>query len=87
MTKIESEYVEKCERVLGPERNAIVGRCVEVGDDDNGNPMILIHTTREELMSFRGNIVYQDVEVCLLSGVRYRPDPLARPPSRLSPDP
>lgn len=39
------------------------GRCVEAGDDDTGQPMLLIHTTREQLMAMAKNVVFADVEV------------------------
>ncbi len=41
----------------------LVGRCVEVGDDDEGQPRLIIHTTREELMRFGRNLAYADVMV------------------------
>jgi hypothetical protein len=45
----------------------VVGRCVEAGDDDKGQPRLIIHTTREQLMNFGSNLVYVDVEVTLHS--------------------
>ena len=45
----------------------LVGRCVEVGDDDEGQPRLIIHTTREQLMSFATNLAYANVEVTLHS--------------------
>jgi hypothetical protein len=39
----------------------ILGKCVEAGDDESGEPMMLIYTTREALMSY--SVVYQDVAV------------------------
>lgn len=45
----------------------LVGRCVEVGDDDEGQPRLIIHTTREQLMNFGRNLAYVDVEVTLHS--------------------
>jgi len=41
----------------------IAGRCVEVGDDDEGQPRLIIHTTREQLMRFGRNLTYADVVV------------------------
>lgn len=46
---------------------AIRGRCVEIGDDDEGTPCIIIHTTREEIMRFTGSILYSDVSVSVES--------------------
>lgn len=43
--------------------SALWGCCVEAGDDENGQPRILIHTTRESLMRQRRNVVFQDVAV------------------------
>jgi len=43
----------------------LVGRCVEVGDDDEGQPRLIIHTTREQLMRFGRNLAYSDVVVSL----------------------
>lgn len=42
----------------------IVGRCVEAGDDDTGQPYLLIHTTREQIIANR-NLVFADVRVSL----------------------
>lgn len=47
--------------------DAVVGRCVEVGDDDEGQARLIIHTTREQLMNFGRNLAYVDVEVTLHS--------------------
>lgn len=47
------------------ERECVAGRCVEAGDDDAGQPHLLIHTTREELMRYGRNLVFSDVEVRL----------------------
>ena len=43
----------------------ITGRCVEVGDDETGQPRLVIHTTREELARFSGNLAFADVVICL----------------------
>jgi hypothetical protein len=43
----------------------LVGRCVEVGDDAEGQPRLIIHTTREHLMRFGRNLVYVDVVVTI----------------------
>lgn len=40
------------------------GRCVEAGDDDEGQPRILIHTTRAGLMNGR-NLVFEECAVLL----------------------
>lgn len=60
-----SEETKQPETAPAVASSVIVGRCIEVGDDDAGNPMILIHTTREALMNFAENIVYRDVAVTL----------------------
>jgi hypothetical protein len=44
----------------------IVGRCVEVGDDDDGQPRLIIHTTREQLIRCGRNLAFVDVEVAPL---------------------
>ena len=43
--------------------SALLGRCVEAGDDDNGQPMLLIHTTRDALMHQVRNVVFEDVAI------------------------
>jgi hypothetical protein len=48
----------------------LFGRCVEVGDDDEGQPRLIIHTTREQLMRFGRNLAYSDVVVTLTAGHR-----------------
>ena len=45
----------------------LVGRCVEVGDDDEGQPRLIIHTTREQLKSFGRNLAFADVKVTIAS--------------------
>lgn len=45
--------------------NAIHGTCIEAGDDDEGQPRLVIHTTREELEKFKGALVYNQVTVTL----------------------
>jgi len=46
-------------RLRGP---GLKGRCVEAGDDECGQPYLVIHTTREDLMRSR-NLIFNDVEV------------------------
>jgi hypothetical protein len=58
-TQLPSESPVRCIR--------LVGRCVEVGDDDEGQPRLIIHTTREQLMNFGRNLAFVDVEVTLHS--------------------
>jgi len=58
-TELPSEPPVRCIR--------LVGRCIEVGDDDEGQPRLIIHTTREQLMRFGRNLVYVDVDVTLHS--------------------
>lgn len=43
--------------------SAVLGRCVQAGDDDSGQPMMLIHTTRDALMRQVRNVVFEDVAV------------------------
>lgn len=43
--------------------SALLGRCVEAGNDDNGQPMMLIHTTRDALMRQVRNVVFEDVAI------------------------
>lgn len=40
-----------------------LGRCVEAGDGEDGQPRVLIHTTREALEKVQRNLVYEDVAV------------------------
>ena len=42
--------------------SGIRGHCIEAGDDDDGQPRIVIHSTREELMAGR-SIIYTDCVV------------------------
>ena len=54
----------------------LVGRCIEVGDDDDGQPRLIIHTTRERLMRFGRNLAFADVEVTLhTSNAPHEPQP------------
>jgi len=48
-----------------PLATTLVGRCVEVGDNDEGQPHLIIHTTREQLKRFGRNLAYVDVRVTL----------------------
>lgn len=41
----------------------IVGEVVEIGDDESGQPRILIHTTREEIKAHVGNLLFKQVTV------------------------
>ena len=43
----------------------LIGHCVEIGDDDAGQPRLVIHTTREEIMRLGRNLAFQDVAVAL----------------------
>ena len=43
----------------------IIGRCIQVGDDETGNPRLIIETTREQLSKFTKNLLYANVEVTL----------------------
>lgn len=44
------------------------GRYIEIVDDDDGQPRLIIHTTREEIMRFGRNLAFADVEVRLKAG-------------------
>lgn len=52
-------------RIRIAEAGTIIGRCIEVGDDDEGQPRLVIHTTREQLAAFKRNLAYVDVAVSL----------------------
>lgn len=43
----------------------IAGRCVEIGDDDEGRPRLVIHTTRGAIMAHGRNLAFADVVVSL----------------------
>lgn len=43
----------------------IKGQCVEAGDDDAGQPRLIIHTTRDELAGSERNVVFEDVVMVL----------------------
>ena len=43
----------------------LIGRCVEAGDDDEGQPRLIIHTTREQLRLFGRNLAFADVVVTI----------------------
>ena len=43
----------------------ITGRCVAAGDDDEGQPRLIIQTTREQLRTFGLNVVYANVVVTI----------------------
>lgn len=65
-----SEYNDQCadcrQGNLPPVRSSeLVGRCVEVGDDDEGQPRLIIHTTREQLKRIGRNLAYVDVVVTI----------------------
>jgi len=45
---------------------SIVGYVSEIGNDENGDARIVIHTTHEAIKQFAGNLVYADVEVRML---------------------
>jgi hypothetical protein len=64
---LESETISKPPEPSPVRCIRLVGRCVEVGDDDEGQARLIIHTTREQLMSFGRNLAYVDVEVTLHS--------------------
>lgn len=51
--------------VAHEEREGIEGRCIEAGDDDSGQPRLVIHTTRDKLMTFGRNLAFEDVRVTL----------------------
>jgi hypothetical protein len=38
---------------------------VELGDDDEGQPRLIIHTTREQLKRFGRNLAFADVAVTI----------------------
>lgn len=39
------------------------GRCVEVGPDDDGHRRLIIHTTREAISEFPGNLLHAEVTI------------------------
>ena len=41
----------------------IIGKVIEIGDDEEGNPTIVIHTTRAAIQRLERNLLYRDVEV------------------------
>jgi aminopeptidase N len=43
----------------------ICGRCVAAGNDDEGQPRLVIHTTREQLLQFGRNLAFAEVTVKL----------------------
>ena len=45
----------------------IIGKVIEIGDDDDGNPTIIIHTTRGAIQRFERNLLYRDVEIMELT--------------------
>lgn len=45
------------------ESDRLIGRCIEIGDDDQGRPRLIIHTTRDAISAFKRNLVFTDVEV------------------------
>ena len=53
--------------VRSSEVAGLIGRCVEVGNDDDGQPRLIIHTSREQLLRFGRNLVYAEVSVTLRS--------------------
>jgi len=52
-------------RVRELEAAGVSGHCVEIGDDDSGQPMLLIHTTREEIKNYGRNLALAKVKVSL----------------------
>lgn len=43
--------------------NGITGQVVEIGDDEAGQPRIVIHTTADEIRAHAGNILFKRVTV------------------------
>jgi hypothetical protein len=43
--------------------NMVAGEVVEIGDDESGQPRILIHTTREDIKSCRTSLLFKRVSV------------------------
>lgn len=41
----------------------IIGRIMEMGDDENGQPRVLIHTDRTELRGQRENVLYKTCKI------------------------
>jgi len=50
---------------MNNEKETLSGLCVEVGDDESGQPRLIIHTTREEIVRFRHSLVFAQVEIKL----------------------
>ena len=46
----------------------VTGDCIEIGDDDTGQPRLVIHTTRDQLMAHGRNLAFATVEVRLAKG-------------------
>lgn len=43
--------------------NTITGRIVEAGDDEAGQPRLIIYTTQEQLEQITSNIMFKDVRI------------------------
>lgn len=43
--------------------SALLGHCVATGDDDSGQPRVLIHTTQDVIMHQARNMLFEDVAV------------------------
>ena len=62
---LDAPNADKPETVASASEIEIVGRCVEVGDDGEGQPRMIIHTTREQLKRFGRNLAFADVAVTI----------------------
>ena len=47
----------------GAAHSSIVGECVEIGDDEDGQPRIVIHTTRDAILNCAAPMLFQQVLV------------------------
>lgn len=45
----------------------VIGKVVEIGDDGEGNPAIVIQTTRGAIQRLERNLLYRDVEITELT--------------------
>lgn len=58
--------LDQVQRGASVRPSELAGRCVEVGDDDEGQPRLIIHTTREQLMRFGHNLAFADLAVTIV---------------------
>jgi hypothetical protein len=58
-----ARLLQRLPQVAGTSCPSILGTIIEAGDDDEGQPRILIHTTREELQSIELIAFYQQSRI------------------------